>query len=622
MRYILFLSFLLPAIVHGQVVNGYAEVTAIALNVLTIGTSDESAASFTTGKEVVIMQMQDDVIGSNTSNNSSFGNLSSIQRAGQYSVRRITSVTRVLGTLTLITLDAPPGVVLNLVGNGSVQAITFERFGGGGNYTTTSNMSALAWNGRIGGVLAIQVGGKLTLQHDLTANAVGFRGGVRDRFTYTSPCNTTDYVWSSVAAGTEYFATKGEGIYKLSSTALADGRGKILNGGGGANQINAGGGGGGNYTAGGSGVLGWSCAADAGGIGGIGLSAQISASRVFMGGGGGGGEGNDDVSTDGANGGGIIMIKAAQIETTGSCGGGRVISANGGSASNSGNDGAGGGGAGGSIVLQVPLYTVAAGCPLTIRSNGGDGGTVNSSTHGGGGGGGQGTVVFSIGVPSTNITTQTLNGTGGCNETPCITRAGSGAGSNHTGIIAGSVGPLPIELVSFDAIPVDQHVDLRWSTASELNNAFFNVQRSKDTQVWEDVAHVPGAITSFTRIDYSASDERPLAHTSYYRLGQTDVDGTVTWSDIIPVRFDGHGSLGLFPNPAKDLVLVMHDELNENSDLRVLDALGRSVTPQLVRDLGRAQLDVSQLVPGSYNVLLETSGERYAQRLVVSATGR
>ena len=166
------------------------------------------------------------------------------------------------------------------------------------------------------------------------------RGGARDRFSYTSPCNTTDYVWSGTAAGTEFFATKGEGIYKNTNVAITDGRGKMINGGGGANQINAGGGGGGNFTAGGNGGIGWSCGASAGGIGGLALSGSIGAGRVFMGGGGGGGEGNDNVSTDGATGGGIILIKASQLRTIGTCS--VRISADGGTAGNSGNDGGGG----------------------------------------------------------------------------------------------------------------------------------------------------------------------------------------------------------------------------------------------------------------------------------------
>ncbi|MBK8948693.1 MAG: hypothetical protein IPM68_07475 [Flavobacteriales bacterium] len=505
---------------HAQVINGYAEITAIAGSTLTVGATNEAAALFQAGKDIVIMQVQDNVIGTNTGNNAAFGNLSAIQQAGRFEVRRIASVTRVAGTLTSISLVTAPGITFNIGTNARVQAITHELLGAGGNYTTTGNISALAWNGTLGGVVAFRVGGTLTLQHSITADASGFRGGARDRFSYSLPCNTTDFRWSSTAAGTEYFAEKGEGIYRLTNNNWRDGRGKIINGGGGANQVNGGGGGGGNYTAGGSAVLGWSCTADAGGIGGIALSGHISGTRAFMGGGGGGGEGNDDASTNGANGGGIILIEAGGITTTGTCS--LVISANGATAANSGNDGAGGGGAGGTILIDAATWSVAAGCPLTIRANGGNGGSVNSSTHGGGGGGGQGAVIFSGPQPTTNITTNTVNGQGGCNETPCSTYANSGAGSNNTGILTGLSTPMPVELLSFQAIPVNAQVRLRWATATELNNAYFTVERSPDGLLWAPVLMVPGAGDSQSEQQSVALDDRPLPRLSYYRLRQTD----------------------------------------------------------------------------------------------------
>jgi hypothetical protein len=607
---------LCPVLSLAQGINAYAEITSISGAVLTVGTSAESVTSFAAGKDVVIMQMQDNVIGTNTANNSSFGDLSSIQQAGRYTVRQIVSVTRIGPALTSITLNAAPGVTFNTGTNCAVQAITYEVLGAGGNYTVASALSPMAWNGALGGVLAFQVGGTLTVGANITADAVGFRGGARDRFNYTSPCNTTDYVWSGTAAGTDFFATKGEGIYKNTNVALTDGRGKMINGGGGANQINAGGGGGGNYTAGGSAVLGWSCGADAGGIGGIALSGNINASQVFMGGGGGGGEGNDDVSTDGANGGGIILIRADQLVTTGTCS--VRISADGGTAANSGNDGAGAGGGGGSIVLQVPSYSFAGTCPLTIRANGGDGGSVNATTHGGGAGGGQGVVVFSTPVPTGSVTVQTNNGTGGCNETPCVGRAGSGAGSDNSGILVGTGGSLPIELLSFQAIPVGGRVDVRWATATEQENDHFTVERSMDLVTWQMVAIVPGAGNSQTVRSYVISDEHPLPNTSYYRLRQTDIDGTTVAFDAVSVTFDDHGAvMGLFPNPANDHLTVLFNGMDGATAVRIIDALGRTVPVPMAKAEGRADLDISLLRPGSYSVMLESGNVLQTQRLLV-----
>ena len=601
---------------NAQVINGYAQVTAIAGTILTIGTTNETAATFTVGKDVVIMQMQDDVIGTNTGNNASFGNLSAIQQAGRYAIRKIVATSRSGSVLTSVTLNAAPGITFNTGANASVQLITHELLGGGGNYTTVANITALPWNGTVGGMVSFQVGGTLTLQHNITADGAGFRGGARDPWSYTSPCNTTDFRWSSTAAGTEFFATKGEGIYKLTNTNWADGRGKIINGGGGANQINAGGGGGGNFTAGGSAPLGWSCVADAGGIGGIGLSAHISGTRVFMGGGGGGGEGNDALSTDGANGGGIVLIEAGSIVTTGI--GSRRISADGLVAGTSGNDGAGGGGAGGSIVISSAAFGVVSGCPVTIRANGGDGGTVNSSSHGGGGGGGQGVVIFTGALPTINITTRTVNGTGGCNETPCISRAGSGGGTNNTGILSGASAPLPIELIAFNALPNGHQVDLRWATASEQNNASFTVERSMDMQAWAAIITVAGAGNSQSLLNYASTDASPLPRTSYYRLRQTDFDGASSVSDIVSVSFeDAVGTLTVFPNPAQQLVTAIYDAEEGMAQLSVFNELGQAITLPVQTKAGRSDFDVSMLPSGAYVVMLTTNGNVTTQRLIV-----
>ncbi|MCS6824932.1 MAG: hypothetical protein NZ529_11620, partial [Cytophagaceae bacterium] len=315
---------------YAQVVNGYAKVTNITGNQITISTSageiDETADAFNNGDLIIIMQMQDDVIGS-TSNNSSFGNLGSIQSAGLYEVRQI--VSQVTGPPRVLTLDAAPSNIYNLGTNSSVQVITFRRFGSP-NYTSTSNMNALAWNGNIGGVLAIDVPGTFTLSHNLSADGAGFRGGASDVDNVTS-CDATTYFSSS---GGNY-APKGEGIYRNTNSNYAAARGKILNGGGGGNSHNGGGGGGSNFSAGGTGGPGWGgsssspCSPSAGGLGGISLNAHININRVFMGGGGGTGERNNGFTTNGGNGGGIIIVRAATLQTTGSCATPLSISANG-----------------------------------------------------------------------------------------------------------------------------------------------------------------------------------------------------------------------------------------------------------------------------------------------------
>lgn len=98
--------------------------------------------------------------------------------------------------------------------------------------------------------------------------------------------------------------------------------------------------------------------------------------------------------------------------------------------------------------------------------------------------------------------------------------------------------PLPVELLSFSAEPVNATVHLNWSTATEINNDYFSVLRSKNGFEFESIIRMNGAGNSNTELHYFTIDENPYSGTSYYQLAQTDFDGTTTRSDIVPVFFN------------------------------------------------------------------------------------
>lgn len=118
--------------------------------------------------------------------------------------------------------------------------------------------------------------------------------------------------------------------------------------------------------------------------------------------------------------------------------------------------------------------------------------------------------------------------------------------------MAGSVNPLPIELLSFSAQANDQRtVDLGWVTATEINNDYFTVERSQDLMHYEMVATQNGAGNSNQILTYTDVDLRPYGGTSYYRLKQTDFDGNFSYSAPVSVNLE-HGlafDLTVFPNP-------------------------------------------------------------------------
>ncbi|MDP2387563.1 MAG: T9SS C-terminal target domain-containing protein [Bacteroidota bacterium] len=634
-RYFLIsLSFLLVQLGYSQsgIVNGYASVTSINApgTVIVVSNVDESGDTFEDGEKIIVMQMQDDVIGANTTNASTFGDLSAIGKAGQYEIVVISSHTEAAGLPVNITLTSALQNTYNIGSNSSVQIISFRRLGSP-NFTTVGNITAKDWNGTTGGIVAIEVLGTLTLAHNITADAAGFLGGARSA-NYYSGGTTCDTVATTWIDNSNRRAEKGESIYKRTSANQRYGKAKILNGGGGGVNINAGGGGGGNVTAGGDGYMGWSCAAgsNSGGKGGISLAGSINGQRFFMGGGGGGGQQNNSVGSAGSDGGGIIIIHATTLTTTGACGG-RVISANGGVPANSGNDGAGGGGAGGTVSLYIQNYTIAGGCLVTVSANGGRGGNVaNGSVHAGGGGGGQGAVIYGWAQPVTNVTTQANNGVGGFSSSAngAATQGGSGAGVNGSGIFTNALAPLPISLVSFIASKQNDEVLINWVTATETNNQYFTVERSENGQFFSEIGNVNGAGNSVTQKSYFMTDLHPFTGINYYRLKQTDFDGKYSYSSIREVYFGERiVEFNVIPNPVSqvgNLKIIFSEHKSETVKFRILDQLGKSVlerSMELDENTMEYSFELSEnetLIPGVYYFVVDGKELYKAAKIIVT----
>ncbi len=236
------------------------------------------------------------------------------------------------------------------------------------------------WNGRYGGVIAIEADVLVSDSGNIIVSGLGFRGGARSNnggsCGINQPCDPST---SDRTGG------KGESV-RLPVASCTNGHTPWANGGGGGDAHNAGGGGGGNGGSGGRGGNQYVCSAVPGMYGMSGMALlDGSQERVFMGGGGGGGHQNNSVATDGASGGGIVMITAHTI-----CGDTlSIISRGNNAALRAGNDGGGGGGAGGSVRIDA----CSAASVVNVDVSGGTGSMCDGG-HGPGGGGGGGRVML------------------------------------------------------------------------------------------------------------------------------------------------------------------------------------------------------------------------------------
>jgi len=171
--------------------------------------------------------------------------------------------------------------------------------------------------------------------------------------------------------------------------------------------------------------------------------------------------------------------------------------------------------------------------------------------------------------------------------------------------------PLPIELLSFSATAKSKTVQLDWRTATELNNAFFEIERSANGRDFTEIGKIAGAGTSLVPLDYTFTDPLPLTGWNYYRLRQVDFDGQFSYSPIQAVLMVKDGDavrMLLFPNPAANALNLKTDALIQPGDrLEIYDYTGRQVRSFSASEVINSPMDISQLPAGTYTVRLRTA---------------
>lgn len=384
--------------------------------------------------------------------NTNFGNVTNLGTAGRYELVTVAAVNG-----DQVTLDPSCTLRSGYDARGGTQVVRVPQF-----RTLTvprgARVTAPAWDGSSGGVVAVHVQSDATVDGDVDVSGLGFRGGRAGATSLPPGRGTLTIASPDPQSGGE----KGESIagdqVAYGRLNVRYGRGAPANGGGGGSSHNAPGGGGGGGDNGrpysGAGVMDQTVVGSAayrvdpafaangntftdssgGGRGGYSYSISLgpnnpspltvgpgdarwggdqrrtigglggralrgdAADRVFFGGGGGGGDGNNDAAANGANGGGLVLVISNRATGSGAL---RADGASGPANRNGFDDAPGGGGGGGAVVLsaQAPISG------LTLSASGGKGGDQPSGpvllaeleAEGPGGGGGGGAIYATLG---------------------------------------------------------------------------------------------------------------------------------------------------------------------------------------------------------------------------------
>lgn len=174
--------------------------------------------------------------------------------------------------------------------------------------------------------------------------------------------------------------------------------------------------------------------------------------------------------------------------------------------------------------------------------------------------------------------------------------------------------PLPIDLINFSLRPTDSQVELNWSTGTEEDNDYFQLERAGADRNFEPIAKIEGAVNSLEIQFYSYTDESPLDGMNYYRLLQVDLDGTKHYHNTLVYQQRANADLIVYPNPAKDNVVVSTKDMI-GGVLELRDLSGRVLQSMDVSG-SLSDLAISDLKSGMYIISVEHNGLRYNNRFV------
>ena len=593
-----------------SIVNSYHKVLAIS----TTAAKLDNVTGLAYGNTVLLIQMKGANI--STAFNSTFGDINSLNSAGNYEVATICSIshdTVYFFNQVLSTYDV----------NYSVQLVKFGEYY---SANVTDSVKAQSWNNANGkgGVLAIKVEQDLILNAPLFADSTGYNGG--NALISNSTCNsfTNGYVYDANFASPQLGAFKGEGVADVIA-ANSGGRGAPANGGGGGNNHNNGGGGGANLVAGGNGggnyttVFG-ACTGDYHGIGGKALS-NAAGTKIFAGGGGGAGHFNNNPTTHGGgDGGGIIIVIAKNI-----IGNGYKISANGRVGGSGGSDGASGGGAGGTVIMNV---TNSYSGSLSIEANGGNGGNTNNQSilnrcYGAGGGGSGGVIYFNGAIPG-GITTYDTAGTAGkiLSSNGCGVPVPASDGTDgsvvtnysyRTSVIpsSGCAITLPVRIIYFNAIlKADKKVKLEWDIANPEEVISFTIEKINSINNWTELQTI-GTQTNLHH--YEILDNAPAAGENIYRLRIKAKDNSLVYSIQKRVVLKFNDQFSFYPNPARNKIMIS-GKLNAGTVIKLTDITGREIK-KIITNTSSTSFEflLPSIDPGIYFLRVDN----YTEKIVI-----
>jgi len=184
-------------------------------------------------------------------------------------------------------------------------------------------------------------------------------------------------------------------------------------------------------------------------------------------------------------------------------------------------------------------------------------------------------------------------------------------------------GPLPIKLAEFSVRENNGKNLLQWTTVTEDNSDYFNVQRSSDAQAWYTIGRVNASGFSTTAMNYSFTDATPLKGMNYYRLEMTDKDAKFEFSKIVSISSADKNGLAIIfidiSSGANTAIIKIQSSKAQAANLSVIDVSGRTVLNsaiQLQEGNNTITKNIPNLLQGIYYIRLFTTEEAVVKNTV------
>ncbi|MEC8738354.1 MAG: LamG-like jellyroll fold domain-containing protein [Bacteroidota bacterium] len=193
------------------------------------------------------------------------------------------------------------------------------------------------------------------------------------------------------------------------------------------------------------------------------------------------------------------------------------------------------------------------------------------------------------------------------------------SGSNHVDFAgSGSSTPLPVELIHFELTPNGESIEIHWSTASELNNHFFTLEKSWDGIHWNVLTKLEGKGTSNDLSHYSFTDLQPYPNQTFYRLKQTDFNGKFEYVAMKSVSSENGDAaqISVSPNPSSNWLKIENVSF-PLEQIRFFNAMCNDVSDQIniVQQTNHSLLvDISSLSNGLYSILSPASSAKFIKK--------